>query len=105
MINKIENEYILLLPQFDELYIELRSYQKKYLVQYTGELSEPISKTNNSQYLEELFLNTECDIDTFTNNWEGYMENQDATKVIEEIYSFIYKCRFTKFSIDNIKSL
>lgn len=33
------------------------------------------------------------------------MENQDATKVIEEIYSFIYKCRFTKFSIDNIKSL
>lgn len=105
VINKIENEYILLLPQFDELYIELRSYQKKYLVQYTGELSEPTSKTNNSQYLEELFLNTECDIDTFTNNWEGYMENQDATKVIEEIYSFIYKCRFTKFSIDNIKSL
>lgn len=105
-INKIENEYILLLPLFDELYIELRSYQKKYLVQYTGELTEPISKTSyNRQYLEELFLNTECDINTFTNGWEHYMTNQDATQVIEEIYSFIYKCRFTKFSIDNIKSL
>jgi hypothetical protein len=105
-INKIENEYILLLPQFDELYIELRFYQKKYLVQYTGELSEPVSETTyNSQYLEEFFLNTECDINTFTNGWEHYITNQDATQVIEEIYSFIYKCRFTKFSIDNIKSL
>ena len=106
VINKIENEYILLLPQFDELYIELRSYQKKYLVQYTGELSEPVSETTyNSQYLEELFLSTECDIDTFTSGWENYMTNLDAIQVIEEIYSFIYKCRFTKFSIVNIKSL
>jgi len=106
VINKIENEYILLLPQFDELYIELRSYQKKYLVQYTGELTEPISETSyNRQNLEELYLNTECDINTFTNGWEHYMTNQDAIKVIQEIYSFIYKCRFTKFSIDNIKSL
>jgi uncharacterized protein YpuA (DUF1002 family) len=106
VINKIQGEYILLLPQFDELYIELRSYQKKYLVQYTGELTEPISETTyNRQYLEELFLNTQCDINTFTNGWEHYMTNQDATQVIEEIYSFIYKCRFTKFSIDNIKSL
>lgn len=106
VINKIQGEYILLLPQFDELYIELRSYQKKYLVQYTGEFTEPISETTfNRQYSEELFLNTECDIDTFTNDWEDYMANEDAIKVIEEIYSFIYKCRFTKFSVDNIKSL
>jgi hypothetical protein len=106
VINKIENEYILLLPQFDELYIELRSYQKKYLVQYTGELTEPVSETSyNRQNLEELYLNTECNINTFTNGWEHYMTNQDAIKVIQEIYSFIYKCRFTKFSIDNIKSL
>jgi hypothetical protein len=106
VINKIQGEYILLLPQFDELYIELRLYQKKYLVQYTGELTEPISETTyNKQYSEELFLDTECDINTFTNDWEHYMTNQDAIKVIQEIYSFIYKCRFTKFSIDNIKSL
>ena len=63
------------------------------------------SNKKKQQYSEELFLNTECDINTFTNGWEHYMTNQDATQVIEEIYSFIYKCRFTKFSIDNIKSL
>lgn len=105
-IDKLREEYNLTIVAFNGLYSELRSFQKKYLVQYTGELIEPYSNTTyNRQYLEELFLRTECEIDTFANSWQPYMINADAKEVIKELYSFIYKCRFSKFSIDNIKSL
>src|ERR1035437_9514684 len=73
-IQQLEGDYLLINGQFTSLYTELRSYQKKYLVQYKGELFEPATNTiYYKEYQEGFFLSTECVIDTITNGWQPYM--------------------------------
>jgi hypothetical protein len=96
-IAKIEKEYNLAIIELERFESILRAYQKKYIIEYSH-------KTLEESVLIELYLNTTYNIDTFSNNWENYIDNSDATEVIKEVNLYLKK-RVLNYSIKNIKSL
>ena len=104
-INQLEKEYVLIYGLYTSLYFQIRSFQKKYLVQYIGELTN--SQTNRPyerSFRDEFYLSTETIIDTFENGWGLYINNPDVIELLKEVSSYVHIHRCTLLSIKNIKS-
>lgn len=85
------------------LFTELRKNQVQYFVQYEGEFTH----TNGQKYFEtqneNLFLKTDCNIDTIKNGWEPYISDRTVNQLLIELMRFLLDHRFSNFNIRHIK--
>ena len=85
-------------------YKKLRDIQTRYLVEYEGELVDPLTgRASMNRYKEELFFLGDCDIDTFNNGWN--LEHCHSQELLYEISDFLLQHRFSKFFVRNVKKL
>lgn len=105
-INELNNQIKELYEQLNPLFSELRTLQCKYVIEYKGELTNPETQRKYWKSESEVFfLKNCCDIDTFSNGWDTYLQNECVNNLIKEIYELIYRLRYTNFQILNIKKL
>lgn len=99
---KINDLYVKINPLFSDL----RNSQCKYVIEYKGELTNPEAQTKYWKTESEIFhMRNCCDIDTWHNGWNNYIQDICVNDLIKEIHNVIYKLRYTKFHILNIKKL
>jgi hypothetical protein len=103
-IEKYKTELDNIDQQVMPLYRRLRDIQTRYLVEYEGELVDPLTgKPSLNRYKEELYFLLNCEIDTFNNGWN--LEQCHSQELLYEIADFLLQHRFSKFFIRNIKKL
>lgn len=103
-IEKYKTELDNIDKQVTPLYQKLRAIQTRYLVEYEGELFDPLTgKPSMNRYKEELYFLLNCEIDTFNNGWN--LEHCNSQELLYEVADFLLQHRFSKFFIRNIKKL
>lgn len=86
------------------LYKKLRDIQTRYLVEYEGELNDPLTgKVCMNRYKEQLYFLINCEIDTFNEGWN--LEQCTSQELLYEIADFLLQHRFSKFFVRNVKKL
>lgn len=98
--NKIQEINSRLIPLSRER-IELKC---RYIIQYEGYIDlanppywEPV--------MEELFFDTDCQVDTRVEGWESLYTDNSLVKLFKEVQSFLKTCRYTTTRIVNIKRI
>lgn len=105
-INKLSATISLLYTRTHPLFSELRTLQCKYVIEYKGELTNPETQINYWKTANEIFyMKNCCDINTWSNGWGLYLKDDCVHNLITEVHELIYKLRYTKFRILNIKRL
>lgn len=90
--------------QLKPLFEQLRQYQILYFVQYEGEFSNGNGQTYWQTQREYLYLKTNCEIDTVTQDgWSPYVHDSDVKDLLLELQNFLFNNRFSNFKIRHIK--
>jgi hypothetical protein len=84
-------------------YENLRFHQIRYQIEYEGEVMNAEGQPFMKRHKVELFLLSDCDIDTYTTGWD--LENIEVQEVLYEVANFLLEYRMTNFFILNIKRL
>jgi len=105
-IIKIQNELKDLYNDLNPIFEELRKLQCKYLIEYEGQIFDPISNMYrwNNEY-DVFNLTNCCEIDTFKNNWNDYVSIECVHKLIVEINEVIYRLKYSNFNIKNVRKI
>ena len=103
-IQKMKNEIQTLQENEKPKLKELKSLKCLYEIEYKGKFSKPLEDSHNWETFREFFYLINCaEIDTITNGWDNYLNEQLILDLISEIRDFIYLNRFTHFEILNIR--
>jgi len=106
IINELDSELKVIYDKLSPLFLKLRSLQCKYIIEYNGELTNP--ETNSKYWKREnevFYLKTSCDIDTWLNGWDIYLQDSYLNDLTIELHDIIYHLRYSNFEILNIKRL
>ena len=105
-IIKIQNELNNIYSKLKPLFENLRKLQCKYLIEYEGQVFDPIINSYRWNKESEIFyFLTCCSIDTLINGWDAYLTDTCVQELITEIHGAIYKLRYTNFNIINVKNI
>ena len=95
-----------LYDQLSPLFQQLRSIQCHYEVEFQGELTNPNDKTYWNNPERQIFhLQNCCNVDTFADSWQPFINDPCVNKLLLEVYQVIFQRIYSNFKILNIKRI
>jgi hypothetical protein len=102
-IATLKEELNEVLKELNILMKQLRALQVKYTISYTAQIFDFDEVKRPQNYVEDFYLQSECNIDTKLNGWEYYMGNTKVNYLLQEIHNTISILRSSDFVITGIK--
>jgi hypothetical protein len=104
-IIKMQNNILGIEKELKPLHDKLKELKCAYHVEYKGKLYNPLSDSFYLETQNEIFyLTTCCEIDSFINGWNHYIDKPIVGRMLSELGNLIYKMRFSEFEIINVKN-